>query len=110
MRWLTTISLRIRSVFRRNAADNELEDELRVHVEHQIAANTSAGMSATEARRAAMREFGGVEQLKEECRDARKTTYIHDFLQDDLRYGLRIDGYFYLPLAQDYALGTLQTL
>ena len=89
MRWLTKISLRVRSVFRRNAADSELEDELRFHVERQIAANASAGMSAAEARRAAMREFGGVEQLKEECRDARKTTYIHDFLQD-LRYGLRM--------------------
>ena len=89
MRWLTTISMRIRSLFRRNAADNELEDELRFHVERQIAANASAGMSAAEARRAAMREFGGVEQLKEECRDMRHTNYIHDFLHD-LRFGLRM--------------------
>ena len=89
MRWLTTISMRTRSLFRRNAADSELEDELRFHVERQIAANASAGMSAAEARRAAMREFGGVEQLKEECRDMRQTNYIHDFLHD-LRYGLRM--------------------
>ena len=89
MRWLTTISLRIRSLFRRNAVDSELEDELRFHVERQIAANASAGMSAAEARRAAMHEFGGVEQLKEECRDMRRTNYIHDFLHD-LRFGLRM--------------------
>ena len=89
MRWLTTISLRIRSLFRRNAVDNELEDELRFHVERQIAANASAGMSTAEARRAAMCEFGGVEQLKEECRDMRHTNYIHDFLHD-LRFGLRM--------------------
>ena len=89
MRRLATISLRLRSLFRKSALDSELDTELRFHVERQIAANVSAGMSGAEARRTAMREFGGVEQLKEECRDARHTNYVHDFLQD-LRYGLRM--------------------
>ena len=88
MRWFAKISLRMRSLFHRGAADEELDAELRLHLERQIAANVSAGMSQAEARRAAMREFGGVEQLKEECRDARKTNYIHDFAQD-VRYAGR---------------------
>ncbi|MGH9684400.1 MAG: ABC transporter permease [Candidatus Acidiferrales bacterium] len=89
MRWLTKVSLRARSLFRRNAADTKLDTELRFHLEHQIAANISAGMSPAQARCAALRDFGGVEQMKEECRDMRRTNYVHDFAQD-LRYALRM--------------------
>ena len=89
MRWLTKLSLRLRSLFHRRAADAELDSELRFHLEHQIASNVSAGMSLAEARRAASLEFGGAEQLREECRDMRKTNYVHDFLQD-LHHGLRM--------------------
>ena len=89
MRLLTKISLRLRSLFHRRTADGELDSELRFHLEHQIATHISGGMSPADARRAALREFGGVEQLKEECRDMRKTNYIHDLAQD-LRYGLRM--------------------
>jgi predicted permease len=89
MRWLMKLSLRLRSLFRRDAADGELDAELHFHIERQIVANVSAGMPPAEARRTALREFGGVEELKEECRDVRKTNYIHDLAQD-LRYGLRM--------------------
>lgn len=89
MRWLSKISLRFRSVFHRRAADGELDSELRFHLEQQIAIHISEGMSAADARQTALRELGGIEQLKEECRDMRKTNYIHDFAQD-LRYGLRM--------------------
>ena len=88
-RWPTKISLRVRSLFRRSAVDGELGEELRFHVEQQIAANIAAGMPATEARREAMREFGGVEGLKEECRDMRKVNWLQDLAQD-IRYGLRM--------------------
>jgi putative ABC transport system permease protein len=89
MRWLTKISLRFRSLFRRNTADGELDSELHFHLERQIAVNISTGMSAAEARTAALREFGSVEQLKEECRDMRKTNYLHDLAQD-LRFASRM--------------------
>src|SRR5207237_5158799 len=46
------------------------------------------GMTKEEARYAALRELGGVEQVKEECRDMRRVNYLEDFLQD-VRYGLR---------------------
>jgi putative ABC transport system permease protein len=89
MRWLTKISLRFRSLFRRRAADGELDSELRFHLEREIAARVSAGMTPREARQTALREFGGVEQLKEECRDMRKTNYLHDLAQD-LRFAVRM--------------------
>src|SRR5579872_868762 len=89
MRWFAKLSLRMRSLFHRRAADDELDAELRSHLERQIAANVSAGISQAEARRAAMREFGSVESLKEECRDARKVNWLQDLAQD-LRYGLRM--------------------
>lgn len=79
----------MRSLFRRNAADSELDTELRFHLERQIAVNVSAGMSQAQARRTAMREFGGVESLKEECRNERRVNWIQDLVQD-LRYGLRM--------------------
>src|SRR5215472_12581897 len=89
MRFLRKLALRLRSLFRRNTADAELSTELHFHLEHQIASNIVAGMPPAEARRAALREFGGVEQLKEECRDMRRTNYIHDFAQD-LRHAARM--------------------
>ncbi|MGB6789008.1 MAG: ABC transporter permease, partial [Candidatus Acidiferrales bacterium] len=89
MRWTTKLSLRFRSLFHRNAADRELDEEMRFHVERQVTENISAGMSAREARRAALLEFGGVESLKEECRDMRKVSWLQDLAQD-LRYGLRM--------------------
>ena len=71
MRWLQSIFHRSRSLFRKNAVERELDQEMRFHVERQIAENLAAGMSPEEARRVAQLEFGGVELFKEECRDAR---------------------------------------
>ena len=89
MRWLRKISLRLRSLFQRNTADAELSSELHFHLERQIAANISAGMPPVQARRAALTEFGGVEELKEECREMREINWLQDLAQD-LRYGLRM--------------------
>jgi predicted permease len=88
MRWLDQIPLRLRSVFRKEHVEQEMDDELRFHLECQIEENLKAGMSPAEARYAALRQFGGVEQIKEECRDAWGVRFIETLLQD-LRYGLR---------------------
>jgi len=88
MRWLDQMALRVRSLFRRERVEREMEEELRFHLESQIEANVQAGMSREEARYAALRRFGGVEQVKEECRDARGVAWLESLLQD-LRYGLR---------------------
>ncbi|HTS10472.1 MAG TPA: ABC transporter permease [Candidatus Limnocylindrales bacterium] len=89
MRLTAKFRLRLRSLFHRDAVDGELDSELRFHLEHQIAENIRAGMSPGQARAAALREFGGVDQVREECSDMRNVNWFHDFAQD-LRYGLRV--------------------
>ena len=87
--WLYTIPLRLRSLFRREQADQELDEELRDHVEQKAAEYAAKGMTPQEARRMALLEMGGIEKHKEECREARRVTWLQDLLQD-LRFGLRM--------------------
>ncbi len=82
LRWISTLPLRLRSLFRRHRVEADLEDEIRDHLERQIALEMSRGLSREDARYAALRAFGGVDQRKEECRDARRVNYIEHFLQD----------------------------
>src|SRR5215813_6833958 len=86
--WFYTVPLRLRSLFRRNQVEDELDEELRYHIERQIEEHISKGMTPEDARYAALRAIGGVEQRKEECRDTRRVRWIEDLMQD-LRYGLR---------------------
>jgi len=58
MRWAEQLRIRIQMLFRRKQAGSLLDDELRFHLEHQIAENVAAGMSPDEARHAALRAFG----------------------------------------------------
>ncbi|MEW6734515.1 MAG: ABC transporter permease [Acidobacteriota bacterium] len=67
----------------------ELDEEVRFHLEREVERNIAQGMSPEEARRTALLMFGGVEQIKEECRDVRGTRLIEDLWQD-LRYGVRM--------------------
>src|SRR5207253_7711180 len=69
--WLFTIPLRLRSLFRWARADQELDDELREHLERKTEEYVAQGMAQAEARRRARLDLGGIEQTKEECRDAR---------------------------------------
>jgi len=87
--WIYTIPLRLRSLLRRREADQELDEELRYHLERKTEQNVAKGMTPQEARRAALLEMGGIEKRKEECRDARRVNWIHDLVQD-LRYALRM--------------------
>lgn len=81
--------LRLRTLFRKSHLENEMDDELRFHLEHQIEDNIKAGMNPQEARRAALIAFGGVEKIREECRDTRRVRFFQEFRQD-LRHGFRI--------------------
>ena len=65
------VRLRLRSLLSGDAVDRELDDELGYHLEQQIDANLGRGMTPEAARTAALLAIGGVEQRKEECRDAR---------------------------------------
>jgi predicted permease len=87
--WLYTVPLRLRSLFRSKRVEQELDEELRDHLERQIEQNLARGLRAEEARYAALRSLGGIEQRKEECRDARGVRWAFDLLQD-LGYGLRV--------------------
>ena len=87
--WLYTIPLRFRSLFRRAQADLELDNELRDHLERKTEEYIARGMAPEEARLRARLDLGGMEKVKQECRDARSVNWIQDLVQD-FRYGLRV--------------------
>ena len=89
MRWYHKVPLRLRALFRKKKADLDLSEELQFHVQNQIDEYVAQGMDPEEARHAAFRSLGGVEQVKEECRDARHINFIDNFLRDG-RFGLRM--------------------
>src|SRR5690348_1824132 len=88
MRWIYKLPLRLGSLFSKQRVENELNDELRFHLEKLIEEIIAKGMSAEEARYAALREFGGIEQMKEECRDSWGVRIVSE-LGQDVRYGVR---------------------
>jgi predicted permease len=85
---LTDLAYRLRALFSRKAVEQELDDELRFHLEKLSEKHMAAGLPAEEAARRARLELGGVAQVKEECRDARGVRLVEE-LGVDLRYGLR---------------------
>jgi predicted permease len=87
--WLLTIPLRLRSLFRRTQLDQQLEDELRDHFERATGEYVAKGIEPDEAQRRARLDLGGVEKVKEECRDVRGTNTIEILLRD-LRFGVRM--------------------
>src|SRR2546430_163942 len=86
--WLFTIPLRLRSLFRWTRADQELDEELRDHLDRKTEEYVGQVMTREEAHRRARIDLGGIEQTKEKCRDARRVNWIQDLVQD-LRFGLR---------------------
>ncbi len=84
-----TLMRRLGAIFQRRRLEEDLDAEVRSHVEMATEMNRSAGMSEEEARRAALRNFGGVEQAKELYRERRGVPMIETTLQD-LRFGLRM--------------------
>jgi putative ABC transport system permease protein len=85
---LSDLLYRLRALFRPNSMEADLDEELRAHLEHHVEKYVQSGLALEEARRRARLEFGGLDQVKEECRDARAVNLIETTLQD-IRYGLR---------------------
>lgn len=86
--WWFTAPLRLRSILRGRRVEQELDEELQFHLDHKIEEGIAGGLSPEEARYAALRAMGGLEQRKEEIRDARRVHWLTDFL-DDAYYAFR---------------------
>src|ERR1700760_123613 len=83
--WLSTVW---RNLFHKARQDEELDEELRSYVEMLTGEKLKQGMVPSEARRAALIEVGGVEQVKERVREVKAGAAMTDFLRD-IRYGVR---------------------
>jgi len=89
VRWADKLLLRVRSLLRRPQIERELDDELRFHLEQQAEENLTVGMPPDEARTAALRSFGGIEQIKEVCRERRGLLAVETSFRD-CRHSLRM--------------------
>lgn len=87
-RWRDVFGMRLRSLLRRDRVEQELDKELRFHLDEAVKEHLASGMTTEEARLAARRKLGGVAQIQEECRDMRRTEWIEN-LWRDLRYAVR---------------------
>src|SRR5260370_23401684 len=81
----------LRRLFHKRLAEARMDAELRFHLEQRVRDFVASGMDPEEARRHAHLAFGGLEQVKQDCREARIENHIQDFLRD-LQYALRSLG------------------
>jgi len=86
---LNKLKTKLRALLRKSEMERELDEELRDHVDRQTEQNLRLGMNPEEARDAARKAFGGMDQAKERSRDARGVRRLEEFWQD-LRYGARM--------------------
>jgi len=78
----------LRALLQRKTVESELAQELRAHLENKTGKYVAAGLSPQEAARRARIAQGGLEEIKEQCREARGTRLLDTLIQD-VRYGLR---------------------
>ena len=101
---LDDLLFRARALFRHRLVEQELDEELRFHFDREVEKYRKRGMSEEQARRQARLAFGGHEQVKEDCRDARGTSFI-ELTLDDAKYAVR-----QLVLNPTFALVMILTL
>ena len=88
MRLIDSLRRHLRSLLHRDTSNNELNEELRFHLEALIERNVARGMSQQQARVAALEEFGSLAEATQSTYESRGTAVLDDFAQD-VRYGLR---------------------
>src|ERR1700730_5101128 len=88
MRIVPELRLRWRGIARRSQVERELDEEMRDHVERDVAARLARGMAIGEARRTALAGFGGLQAAREECRRGLGVQLWDDLLIDG-RHALR---------------------
>jgi predicted permease len=86
---LSDFLFRLRCLFRSRRVEAELDEELRSHLEHEAEKYIKSGLSPEEARRRAVMALGGVEQVKEECREARGLSLVESAARD-VSYAVRM--------------------
>jgi predicted permease len=89
MSWRARLRSLFSNLLRRSRVERDLDDEVRSYTEMAADENVHAGMSRAEARRAALLEVGGVEQVKEQVREIRTGMLLQTMMQD-LRYAVRM--------------------
>ena len=106
MNW-KDLTIRLRALTYGRQFEQDLEDELSSHIELEIRKNLGKGMEATEARRQALLQFGGLPRVTEECRDARGVNWITIAFKDVLYAlrGFRRSPLFVITAAATIALG-----
>ena len=107
MNFLRSLLLRLKAVFRKDSMDRDMAEQMQHHLDLMTEENLARGMTPSDARNAALRKFGGVEQLKEKCRDESGVPWIEGFLVD-LRYAFRMlrrNPAFSLVVVLSMALG-----
>ncbi|HEX6313202.1 MAG TPA: ABC transporter permease, partial [Gemmatimonadaceae bacterium] len=85
---LSDLTVRVRSLLFRDREDAEMHDEVRFHVDRDTEERVRRGIDPVEARRQALLAFGGVEQYREQAREARGTRAVEDVVSD-IRYAWR---------------------
>src|SRR5690242_10678571 len=81
--------MRLRSLGQRREVKQEIDEELRFHIEQRTAENIAAGMSPEDAARAARRRFGNLQNVREDCREARGASFGETVFKD-LGFALRV--------------------
>src|SRR5580658_2829579 len=87
--WFYALPLRLRSLFRPQRVEQDLDDELQYHLEQKIQECIAQGLTPEESRYAALRAMDSIGQRQEECRDARGVNRIENTVRD-IRYSLRV--------------------
>jgi putative ABC transport system permease protein len=89
MQWFNILSARLRALFRRDKVIDDIDEEMRLHVELETEANIERGMKPEDARRSALRTFGNLGSIRDTAYAIRGGGMIETLLQD-IRYGARV--------------------
>jgi hypothetical protein len=88
MRWFNVLVARVRALVCRDAVIEDIDEELRAHLDMAVEANVRRGLSPDDARRAAAASFGRVDEMRDLAYDVRGGG-LFETLWQDLRYGGR---------------------